>query len=547
MTQFTHGHALLIGVGTYQNPRWNAPITVADAQGVADALRDPQIGAYPPDQVTLLHDADATTQGTVDALQALATRATAQDTVFIFFCGHGALDENGVYRFGTHDATFVGSAIKAGTGLSAPDLLALLRAIPAQKLVLAVNACFAGHLSPTLGTPEQDEAVLGAPVAATLGPEVLATGEGRALITASRPTQYSRYLKDAPYTFFGQALIDGLRGTAARGGQVGLYDLYQYLYTQVGKAAAGIHAIQEPVLTITQGVGPFPLAQAAAGSGNLGTPLQAPPRDTAAEVYPRSTVQAWGQGSQAAVAHGGNVDQSKLIDFGSAQIKGNVAMGDVSGGDITKITINVSAAAAAQAQDKTALLVQIAKLKDAVAQLADAPKGQRRDIAYALDSAHDAGEEGDNTRLLEKLTEAQNQLLKLSATVPAARPLSDTVGALIQRAMGVLPQPSSRSHNQTIGGNAQVGTAIAGDVHGNITVNQPRGDVVQNKVVNYGAPRPAATSPEHTRSLIDISTRRLRVLEQRAAVFGYNVPPEVQMEIDDIRAEIVRLETLLKG
>ena len=542
MTLFTHGHALLIGVGSYQNEKWNAPITVADAEAVANALRDPLVGAYPPKHVTLLHDAAATTAGVTAALMALATRTTAQDTVFIFFCGHGMLDEHGVYCFATHDTVFVGKIIKAGSGLSAPDLLALLRAIPAQKLLLVVNACFSGYLNPTLGGE-----VLGAPVAATLGPEVLATGEGRALITASRPTQYSHYLRNATHTFFGQALVDGLRGAAARGGQVGLYDLYQHVYSQVKQqVATAVHKEQEPVLTITQGVGAFPLARAAAGSTNLGAPLQEPPSNTAVEVYPRSVVQAWGQGAQAAVAHGGNVDQSKLIDFGSAQIKGGISIGDVAGRDITKITVNVNAASVAQAQDTSALLAQIAKAKDAVEQLADAPKGQRRDIAYALDSAHEAGGEGDNARLLEKLAEAQAQLLKLSATVPTARPLSDTVGALIQQAMGILPPPGNRTHTQNISGNAQVGVAVAGDVHGGITLNQPQGDVVQNKVVNYGAPRPADTNPDHLRRLIDINTRRLRVLEEQAGRFGYNTPPHIQTEIEDVRAEIARLEVLLE-
>ena len=176
----------------------------------------------------------------------------------------------------------------------------------------------------------------------------------------------------------------------------------------------------------------------------------------------------------------------------------------------------------------------------------DVPKGQRRDITYALDSAHDAGDEGDTARLVEKLTEAQGQLLKLSASVPAARPLSETVAALIQRAIGVGPQPPSRTHTQSIGGNAQVGAAIAGDVHGNIAHNQPQGDVVQgNKVVNFGAPRPADTNPDHIRRLIDINTRRLRVLEEQAKRFGYNTPPHIQTEIEDIRADIARLEALL--
>lgn len=128
----------------------------------------------------------------------------------IFLCGHGALGTDGVYAFATHETEFVGNKIQAGTGLTAPNLIALLRSIKAQKLLFIINACFSGQLSPTLGPTE----VFGAPSSASFGLDVLASGEGRALITASRPTQYSYYMPDAEHTFFGQALLDGLYGKA---------------------------------------------------------------------------------------------------------------------------------------------------------------------------------------------------------------------------------------------------------------------------------------------------------------------------------------------
>jgi len=58
MPHFQHGHALSIGVADYQEPRLRLPrpITVADATGVADALKDPSVAAYPDAQVHLLPD-----------------------------------------------------------------------------------------------------------------------------------------------------------------------------------------------------------------------------------------------------------------------------------------------------------------------------------------------------------------------------------------------------------------------------------------------------------------------------------------------------------
>lgn len=441
MPSFTHGHALLIGVGTYQDPKWSAPATLTDAQGVAAALTDPAISGYPPAQVLLLHDAQATREGLTTALQKLAQRTTPDDTVVIFFCGHGALGTDGRYYFATHEAVFTNQQIQAGTGFSAPDLITLLRTIKAQKLLFIINACFSGHISPTLGPAE----VLGAPPSATLGLELLATGEGRALITASRPTQYSYYQRTQDRTFFGQALIDGLRGKVANsGGYIGLYELYQHLYTSVKAAAAGVSGLQEPMLTILQGVGPFPVAlypgatPAALGSAPI---LQTPPRDMAVEIVPRTTVQAIGQGAQVLNLQSGggsvSIDQSKLIDFSGAMIEGGVKMGDVARGNITKIDINVGASDVAKADTKQELLDLIGKLQAEVAGLTDAPKGKRQDAEDALRRAKEAGEEGDKERLVEKLEFAQKLMLALGGAIPAALKLGETIGAVLQRALGL--------------------------------------------------------------------------------------------------------------
>ncbi len=74
---FTHGHALIIGVGSYRfAPHLNVPITVADAEAVAAVLRDPRFCSYPADQVTLLADGNATREGILAALADLAQRTT---------------------------------------------------------------------------------------------------------------------------------------------------------------------------------------------------------------------------------------------------------------------------------------------------------------------------------------------------------------------------------------------------------------------------------------------------------------------------------------
>ncbi|HYN90134.1 MAG TPA: hypothetical protein VER55_16485, partial [Ardenticatenaceae bacterium] len=303
-----------------------------------------------------------------------------------------------------------------------------------QKLLFLINACFSGHVTSTLGRGK----VLGAPPAATLGMEILATGEGRALITASRPSQYSYYLNTDQYTYFGQALLEGLRGASVpnTGGYIGLYELYQHIYRSVRARAES----QEPMLTILQGVGPFPVAHypgatpQALGEGAI---QQTPPRGMAVEEVEKSVVVAVGRGAQAWNVGAGSavdVDQSRnVVSFGRNNTFGNVTMGDVAGRDLIKVT----AAQAAGPSGRQELLDLISQLRDDLARLEDAPEGKREDADDELRKAMEAGEKGDGSRLKEKLEAAQRIVLALSATVPAAVKLGAVIGTALQRAMSL--------------------------------------------------------------------------------------------------------------
>ena len=178
-------------------------------------------------------------------------------------------------------------------------------------------------------------------------------------------------------------------------------------------------------------------------------------------------------------------------------------------------------------------------------------------------------------RAIERLPEIMRQLQHADDARDAfddaterLEALLDTRRAELQRiAAGGAP---TRTHSQTIDGGAQVGVAIAGDVHGSVTHVQQSGGinfgsgntfgsvgdivagdkvggdkVLGDKIINYGAPQPADTDAEYINKLLAESVRRLRVLEIQAARTGYNTRPEVINEIEDMRREIARLRELL--
>lgn len=258
---FSQGHALLIGVGTHQHcPTLNVPITVADAQAVAAVLQDAGAAGYPAGQVKLISKEGATKFGILAALDDLAARATAGQTAFVFFCGHGALGTDGNYYLVSHDVQVGGNRVVAGTAVSEAELLQKLKAIPAERVLMVFNACHSGNISPSLGT--EDSALATSNPSEDTAAALLGTGKGRIIVTACGEQQLS-YIGKGQLTLFTQALVDGLRGkgVANSRGFISAFSLYTYIYETVTENVQALYnKAQQPELTVLRGVGPFAVA-----------------------------------------------------------------------------------------------------------------------------------------------------------------------------------------------------------------------------------------------------------------------------------------------
>lgn len=367
---FDRAHALLIGIGNYAHvSQLNVPITAADARTVAAVLHDPQCCGYPPEQVTLLSGTTASRDGILAALDTLAARASEGDTVFIFYAGHGEYGDDGYYLT-TYDTRLAGRKVVVGTGLRESELIAKLRTIKAKRLLLIINACHSGEISPVLapGAEPQTGITLPPQVSAAL----LGTGEGRVIISACRENQYS-FIGPGPLTLFTQVLVDGLqgKGVSSNRGYISIFDLYTHLYFALDEAvprtvSAAVRQKygekQEPELTILKGVGPFAVAlwRGATTLGDFDA-AGSPPESTAVrEVNPAYSQAMLRQHQQhiggnarvgAAVAgdvHGnvtvtqqGDSGQRGGVNFGSGGQFGDITIGDVAGRDIIKTETTV--------------------------------------------------------------------------------------------------------------------------------------------------------------------------------------------------------------
>ncbi len=324
---FNNGHALVIGVGSYQyTPKANIPISVRDAKALRDVLYNPELCGYPQEQVTLLHDKTASRKGILDALDALS--ATGQDaTVLIFYCGHGDYGTDGNYYLTTYDTKASHGKVLKGTGIQEAELLDKLRTIPAKRLLLLFNACHAGEISPHLAFAETDGAFGSISLPTNATDALLSTGEGRIIITASRPEQKS-WIGRGELSLFTQAVVDSLRGqgyVVNNNGYISAFALYESIYYAIQEAVEEIDHTQEPELTVLKGVGPFPVSlyRGATSLGSFAPEASIPTGMAARETSPARSARHFQQyiinvnaSGDRAIAIGGSVSGSTIVTGG---------------------------------------------------------------------------------------------------------------------------------------------------------------------------------------------------------------------------------------
>jgi hypothetical protein len=244
---FTQGYAVVIGVGD------DLPVTLADARGIADLLRDPGRCAYPPDQVQLLTGEQASRDRILAGLEWLAERSGAnpQATAMVFFSGHG-LETPTYYLmpFG-YDLTDLDN-----TAISGTEFTERLRNIQAQKLLVLLDCCHAGGQAEAKGWPGV-KSPLPPSVAAELG-----RSSGRVVIASSRKDEVS--FTGQPYSAFTATLLEALAGYGAfeRDGYARVLDTVVWVGRKVPKRT---HDRQHPIVKVSNLEDNFAVAYYAAG------------------------------------------------------------------------------------------------------------------------------------------------------------------------------------------------------------------------------------------------------------------------------------------
>ena len=135
------GHAVVIGVANYRNAAPLPDAVLNDARDVAATLKSEAYCGYDDRNVHLLLDGDATLDRIRAVLAFVAQTSEPDDTVVIFFSGHGAL---------LGDPTDPVSALLPvecdgrkldTTSLSEAEFSSALQQLAVQRLLVLIDAC----------------------------------------------------------------------------------------------------------------------------------------------------------------------------------------------------------------------------------------------------------------------------------------------------------------------------------------------------------------------------------------------------------------------
>jgi hypothetical protein len=234
-------HALLVGIADYPHVRKLPP--VADARDIAELLQNPDYAGYPPGQVRLLEEGQATRDAIREGLAHLAATAGPGATAFLYFSGHGGRVEGrsgrGQYLLPV-DAVCEGEGDLARTAIADQEIRDALNAIRAERLTVVLDCCHAVGI----GEVRDLTAVEFRPGLSDGYLDQLKTGRGRVILAAARSTEPAYVRPGDRNGVFTRHLLDGLRGGAVgSGGVIRVLDLFHYVQQNLARDQPNQHPL----------------------------------------------------------------------------------------------------------------------------------------------------------------------------------------------------------------------------------------------------------------------------------------------------------------
>lgn len=313
---FPQAYALIIAIAEYEGVNALPAIVTKDACDVANILIAENYCGYEESKVKILLNSEATLSNIKNEIIKIAQKATLDDSVFIYFSGHG---------YNKSDATNPDCSLvpvdfdKPDEGmLSATELSDLLSNINSERLLFIIDACHSAGVATiknftangTLGFSDKSL-------------EKLSQGRGKVLIASSRDSETSIIMPGDQNSLFTKHFLSALKGDAGSSNEdvVRVFDIFSYLEKTVSVEAATRNHPQHPVFKSNL-ENNFPVALRCGGiikQVSTGETLTSLIRDTKlediiAELYPAGPIDQdiWQRA-------GGDISRLRLNGTGRAQ------------------------------------------------------------------------------------------------------------------------------------------------------------------------------------------------------------------------------------
>jgi hypothetical protein len=283
---FKNGYALLIGVTQNNIPSLALPDVAKDLTALKKVLEDPNLCAYPEDNIKLITGNAASRTGILDGLDwiqgCLTSNTSENETAIIYYSGHGWQDESKNppdYYLVPFD---VRQKFLPTTCLPAQQFAAMIAALQPRRLLVILDCCHASGMNVKdlvgskinfISSAIPTELMMGQlalPVEflQAKGVGTLQTGYGRVVLSSSQGNQSSYMLPDKQMSLFTFHLIEALTGHAnppENATEVRASEVISYVGRNVEQSARSQLQVEQTPHARMEG--DFPIAMLLGGRG----------------------------------------------------------------------------------------------------------------------------------------------------------------------------------------------------------------------------------------------------------------------------------------
>lgn len=253
-------YVVTIGVSKYADERFNLTYPSKDASDIRESLKsksDIYANIYVKDLIN-----EQATKENILALGEFLKNAKPNDAVVIFVAGHGVLDENFDYFFGTHNMDFNNPS---ENGLPYEALENILSEVKALKKLLIMDTCHSGEVDKdeiengsdpvqesegdvefrSAGAGVREKKGLGVNNSAELMQDLfsdLRKGSGATVISSAGGAEYAMESAEWKNGLFTYCLLKGLKNLEAdynMDKQVQISEIRKYVYESVSNLSNG--------------------------------------------------------------------------------------------------------------------------------------------------------------------------------------------------------------------------------------------------------------------------------------------------------------------